>query len=195
MPVRKEEPLMATQTVIWTALPNGIVDDAAGRRLRLSVLVSPRLRLAAAEGEALAQFPDFVVWPARILAASFEVVFDGGPTLAAVTSSPPPEPDLWSALFGAETFVQPYAFDDHSQRQIVSYPVQRVLDTLKRQYRRLGLDSADRLPNARHLMGALDDFAMEWNLDTEAIARDSLGRGQDVTTREAMARLFLFHHP
>lgn len=184
---------MATQTVIWTALPNGVLDDSAGRRLRLSVLVSPRLRPAANEVEMLDLFPDFLAWPARMLNAAFEVAFDGGPVIGAMPVSTAPEPNLWSALFKPDTFVRSHEFDDHSKRQIVSYPVRQILDTLQRQYKRFALESSERLPDGRLLLGALDEFALEWNIDTELMARESLTRGQGISNREALAQHMLFH--
>jgi hypothetical protein len=191
---------MATQTVIWTALPNGVLAEDAGHRLRLSVSVSPRLRAAAGEGDTLGLFPDFHAWPARMLAATFEVAFDGGPTLVATMAGPAPELDFWAALFKADTFVRPYTFDDHAQRQIVSYPVRQVLDILRWPYQRLGIEPADGLLDGHTLLAPPGSDSplfvpLEWNADTEALARDSLARGQDISRLAALARLLLFHHP
>ena len=55
---------MASQTIIWTALPNGISGTGADRKLKLSVFVSPRLKATQTEGDKLALFPDLLDWPA-----------------------------------------------------------------------------------------------------------------------------------
>jgi hypothetical protein len=65
---------MSTQNVMWTALPNGFT--AAGNRLRLSVLVSPRLAANTAVGT-LAEFPDFLNWPATAGGLNFTAEFLG----------------------------------------------------------------------------------------------------------------------
>ena len=67
---------MSTQNIMWTSLPNGLT--VAGDKLRLSVLVSPRLTANAAAGT-LGEFPDFLDWPAKVAGVSFNVEFQGGP--------------------------------------------------------------------------------------------------------------------
>ena len=52
---------MSIRNIMWTALPNGF--NAAGDKLKLSVLVSPRLVTNGPAGT-LAEFPDFLDWPA-----------------------------------------------------------------------------------------------------------------------------------
>ena len=62
------------QTIIWTALPNGI----ANGQLQLSVFVSPRLHTD--EGlprPTLDQFDDFKNWPGKIKDMKFTVQFEG----------------------------------------------------------------------------------------------------------------------
>ena len=106
---------MSTQNIMWTALPNGLTPD--GTRLRLSVLVSPRLTADAATGT-LAEFPDFQDWPAQVAGLTFSVEFTGGPTVSATPVVEPGNPALdspaWKALFPATFPVRSYAFDDRS---------------------------------------------------------------------------------
>jgi hypothetical protein len=123
------------QTVIWTALPNGFAAPAtdAGPRLRLSVLVSPRL--VTNEGlprPELAQFPDFAAWPA--VNASFQVRFDGGPTVAAQITGAAPSLDLWQALFQPDCYVKPFEFKRLDDRLVRSFPVGHVMSFLRQQY-------------------------------------------------------------
>src|SRR5262245_47682925 len=64
-------------TVIWTALPNGLVGDPADRRARLSVYVS--MRLTGNDGT-LADFPkEALNWP-TLLAQSGKIEFSVQPT-------------------------------------------------------------------------------------------------------------------
>ena len=95
---------MSTQNIMWTALPNGLT--SAGDKLRLSVLVSPRLITNAAVGT-LAEFPDFLDWPAKVAGLTFTVEFQGGPSVAAGRVTEPGYPALdspaWKALFTRRT--------------------------------------------------------------------------------------------
>ena len=54
---------MATESVIWTALPNGFRDG--GNALGFTIFVSPRLT-ADGDSEPLSVFPAFSNWPAAL---------------------------------------------------------------------------------------------------------------------------------
>ena len=54
---------MATETLVWTALPNGLDDNG---NLRLSALIAPRLVPDA--DEILKPFTAFLDWPAAVRA-------------------------------------------------------------------------------------------------------------------------------
>lgn len=129
---------MPRETIIWTALPNGVAGDG---RLRLSVFVSPRLVPDSEEGS-LSEFPSFHDWPSNIpsLQVFFEDDdggsdggtdggsdgdvapgdgFDDGPEGPEPSPAPTPhervgpEPssELWAALFGDD----PESEDDESE--------------------------------------------------------------------------------
>ncbi|WP_036216161.1 hypothetical protein, partial [Lysinibacillus sphaericus] len=93
---------MEQQTVIWTAIPNGISEE---NNLRLSVLVSPRLKSSGTTAT-LAQFPDFLDWPQANL--SFNVLFENVPPVATKIIGKKPCSQRWKALFKPSTFVKPY---------------------------------------------------------------------------------------
>lgn len=107
-----------TQTIVWTALPNGATGGPTSRRLRLSILASPRLT-SDEPGATLAQFPDLLDWPRRLAAGgvAFSVQarsdLDGVPDQAVLARvvSPPPDPDLWQALFSPATPVESHTPD------------------------------------------------------------------------------------
>jgi hypothetical protein len=107
-----------TQTIVWTALPDGAAGEAASRRLRLSVFVSPRLT-SDEPGATLAQFPDLLDWPGRLAAGAVAFFvqaragLDAAPDQAVLARivSPPPDPDLWRALFSPSTPVESHAPD------------------------------------------------------------------------------------
>jgi len=136
-----------TQSITYTALPNGVVrGPGGGITLRLSVLVSPRL--TGPRDSTLKDWPDWVNWPETIgtLTApklSFEVRFVDnlgahGVTLPAVRvegplgfysraeeSSSTPDSGLWKALFGdpAAVRVDAHEPDDYSDtNRYTHYP-------------------------------------------------------------------------
>ncbi|MFF7726953.1 hypothetical protein [Streptomyces sp. NPDC008001] len=98
------------ETIRWTVLPDG---PAADGKLRLTVLVSPRLT----GGDTLKSFPGFKDWPKtlRDYAAALQVEFKGPggsvtvPTQPQTGRFPPADSALWPQLFGPETKVSPPA--------------------------------------------------------------------------------------
>lgn len=137
--------MTTTQTIQWIALPNGF--DADGQ-LRLSVFLAPRLRTD--EGITLDLFPDFLDWAARMQpdAISFEIEVEGEPAVPTSIVSPAPDAALWASLFNAQTPVKPFDFNDYADRPLVSFPVSRTLDFMKKAYVDLAKNTIDDLPDA-----------------------------------------------
>jgi len=81
---------------MWTALPNGIVGNPPNRRLRISVVVSPRLKADGEEG-VLSSFSDFLNWPSRVQPgkATFAIQVGNSPAIEArvVHATPDDKPD------------------------------------------------------------------------------------------------------
>ncbi|HMJ06781.1 MAG TPA: hypothetical protein VK474_11040, partial [Chthoniobacterales bacterium] len=132
---------MEKHTLIYTALPNGRAADGS---LRLSVFIAPRLWSdnAAVEKLKLAQFPDFLDWPTRVQAATWQVSFDGAPALSATVESDVPRADVWSALFTGETDVVPFRFDDYRGSIIETFSSTAINDFLAGVYARAASDPA-----------------------------------------------------
>ena len=142
---------MATETIVWTALPFGVVKHGGVRYVRISAFASPRLRATEAEGDTLSLYPIVRHWTQNVRDSlrGFEV-HAGGQTLhARLTSRKPLDPDWWEGLFNDDTYVQPYAYNDYTDRLIISYPVRRVLGHLKNVYQQIGLESPGNLPVLR----------------------------------------------
>jgi len=143
---------MSTQNIMWTALPNGVT--AAGNQLRLSVLVSPRLVTNAATGT-LAEFPDFLDWPATVGGLRFTVEFQGGPVVPATPVTEPGNPALdsaaWTALFDRAIPVNSYAFDDRSDLPVRSFPTKKVFSFLTNTYQTIAVQSPQQKPSLAQL--------------------------------------------
>ncbi|MFN2134515.1 MAG: hypothetical protein ACK2UK_01085, partial [Candidatus Promineifilaceae bacterium] len=195
---------MATnQTLLWVVLPNGLTGEGADRLLKLSLFITPRLRTD--EGQTLAHFPDFLDWPARMQPgqAAFMLETDNGVQVEATLAGSAPELALWKALFGVDTPLKPFEFDDFADRPIVTYPVRQVLNYIKSRYRELAAHSPDDLPavargeddpeDRRVFLGELfQDLAVlhadYLHIETEADLSTRLQRSLEAARDEARAR-------
>jgi hypothetical protein len=142
------------QTIIWTALPQGFVGD----RLRITVFVTPRLESpdATRAGATLADFPTFVHWAETIKGVNFKVEFEGFSPVKdeqVTRVMPAPPTAFWDSLFNERTFVRPYAFDDLSGRNFISYPVADALAFIRGQYQKVATQSPADMPLVSFLLG------------------------------------------
>lgn len=138
---------MPRQSLLWTALPNGLTPD--GRSVRLSVLVSPRLEPQAAP-PTLASFPDLAAWPTTLAGATFTVRV-GTRTVSLTTADADDTlgtPDLaaWQALLPATTPVRAFAFRDRAGDAVLSYDTVAMDALVRDVYGRLAAGDGDDLP-------------------------------------------------
>ncbi|MFF4608028.1 hypothetical protein ACFY12_35495 [Streptomyces sp. NPDC001339] len=139
------------QRIQWVVLPAGVSPD--GTSARISVFVAPRL--GADQEVTLADFPDFLDWPARLATAQFFVDVtdrDGTPTDTEIGPldriGPPPESALWKRFFARETLVVPFEFDDFRSTVKVSYPAKRLADDTRVAFAGAAAQFPDELPTA-----------------------------------------------
>ena len=132
--------MAATQTVLFTVMPRGV--SVNGATLPVSVVVSPRLVGA----NRLDAFPDWVDWTQKLSAGAQFVFACGARTATVPIATAPLRPDLWRALFEADTFVRSRAFDDYSSHGVLSFSVRESLSALKAVYQEAGVVLA--LPDA-----------------------------------------------
>jgi hypothetical protein len=129
---------MLQQQVIWTALPNGRTRLATGEKLKLSVVVSPRLRLDGGATGVLGSFPDFVDWPAHLRQnlVGFDLIVDDDetrPFATTIVTVDRPESDLWRALLSATTPVRSQKLEG-IREPIATYPAGTVALQLSTSY-------------------------------------------------------------
>ena len=98
---------MKRQTIIWTALPNGLTKDG---KLKLSIFISPRLETKSGDDTFLGEFQDFLQWPAKKIEFTIKfqlgaIVKDLNPDKPLATD-PLPEQKVWEAIFKTSTLVQ-----------------------------------------------------------------------------------------
>src|SRR5690242_4606635 len=154
---------MATQTIIFTAMPRGVSLD--GATLPVSVLVSPRL----AGAPTLDTFKDWLTWTRHLKTSGLKIEFVCGNQTHSVAIDPAPlQPELWEAIFDAGTHVADFAFSDFSKRLILSYPTRATLALLKSVFQIGGLqlalpDSSGEAANRRLLLGLINGLQVHWN--------------------------------
>jgi hypothetical protein len=159
-----------SQTILFTLLPRAA--SLEGATVPVSLFVTPRL-----VGEPLlGAFPDWLNWTRQVQQNGLSVTIEcAGQSLTLPVDPAALRPELWEALFNAETPVRSYEFDDHSQRGIHSYPFRKALALLKDTYQQVGVELAlpDPLPPRREgglrgrgmLRGALQGLAVNWDAE------------------------------
>lgn len=212
---------MTSQTIMWTALPNGIAEDSD---LKISIFVSPRLQ-SEAEMARLGEFDYFQNWPQTLTTMlkeglHFDLRVDGrfveSIQLLDFLGYHSLDPELWEALFKPDTLVRPYKFDDFSQNAIISYPAKVLHDSLKDLYAQFGLENKKDLASELDLPGLNRYDSIYPNLDYiwEIASRDYSAQGvaQDVIDlikdeqlngkgsayypiSDCLQRFLLFHSP
>ncbi len=166
---------MAKQTLLWTVLPNGVDPDSG--RLRVSVLVSPRL-MPAGDPQRLDTFPDFSDadggrWIATVRGAKFEFRF-GAQSIDRTGADLDDRVDLpddatWDALLRPDTLVRDHSFKDRTGNTVVSFDTVGAHQLLEQTYRELGritddlptIESLLANPTLRTLVGAVAETDMQ----------------------------------
>jgi hypothetical protein len=144
-----------TQRVMFTACPNGVVDDG----LALSVFIAPKLDPGGA-ATTLGDFPDFVDWPSVDI--RWEVAL-GNEVLTAEVVSDSPSSELWGGLFSADTPVLPHPFHGFTDHLIYSYPAGHIADMITSAYRQVALDHPIQPPPTQDLL----DADLPWDVNTD----------------------------
>jgi hypothetical protein len=161
---------MANQTILFTVLPRGLTIDRAA--LPVSVFVSPRLR----DGERLGEFRDWLHWTKDLADGGLRLTLQCGARKHTVEIDRTPlRPELWEAMFHRRTFVRSHAFNDYTDRAIISYPARVALSVIKTAYQEAGIALAlpERNPagtederhteKRRRLRESLSGLEINWN--------------------------------
>src|SRR5256885_17220590 len=102
---------MAQQRITWTSLPaNRVERGRLAGRLRVSIVVSPRLTPQAANEQVLAAFPEWLDWPATLSRAKFALRI--GAQAVPLTRISTSDSALWTRLFTSATPVAGFVFQD-----------------------------------------------------------------------------------
>jgi hypothetical protein len=136
---------MARQQIVWTALPNGRVEEGplAGR-WRVSLVASPRLTPQRANEQQLGAFPAWLLWPETLQRLQLDLRI--GAQSLPLEPLALPDADVWKRLFDAAMPVAGFRFKDMSQVNLRSFPVRNVLGFARRHYGQLAVSSGGRHP-------------------------------------------------
>jgi hypothetical protein len=142
------------ETIIYTALPDGVEHIAGKTFLRLTVFVSPRLAGDQPLTD-LSLFPNFKNWPEQVNQIQWRLRFENQQTheWTDITDiklrSKPADSQLWQALLG-KCVVESYQFPNLASYQVLSYPVKPVWDKLEGLY--LQYAARQEAPSTRELV-------------------------------------------
>ena len=200
-----------TQTFLVTALP----DSIDGSKLRLAVLVSPRLTAAASGTETtpptsapLSSWPDAQNWPS--IAPVWEVTIEQGTTKAVLQNAAEIgaggyDVQTWNAIFPGSMPTTPYqppvhpggAEDPSYLPPVATFPVSALQDAVKKLHVALLTDHRTAFPPADDLQ-RLTEFvpikdALSPQLLTEVLDTQFAGKQVGDTVKEIFAQLDLFH--
>ncbi len=136
---------MAKQTILWTVLPNGRMEEGpfAGQ-LRVSIVASPRLTPQAPDEQVLKAFPEWLNWPKTLAEVKFSLAL--GPDELELHPVSESDPELWAKLFSDQTPVSGFVFKDMSKVNLRSFPMRNVLGTLRKHYKNLAVQSTGTPP-------------------------------------------------
>ena len=138
------------QRVTWVLLPKEVSQNPL--QLVFSVFVGPALTVSSAGAKpTLADYPDWLDWPATLSRAEFgvEITIEGAGSLTTEATVLPGQRSsaLWRQLFPASTAVVPFdGPDDLTSRPVLTFTAGEVMETLRRSYGQTVLDAVDDLP-------------------------------------------------
>ena len=143
---------MLKQTIVWTALPHRSDGPIKAKtKLLVSAFVAAALDQGRPVGhdDAAERLPRFSRLAEDAAGATFEVAFEGGPTLpATIVKTPrPPRSDLWNSLFKDTTLVIPFGFEDLTGADSPSFSSTRIYDKIREAFQRAATNHSGDLPH------------------------------------------------
>ena len=146
---------MPSQSLLWTALPNGLTEDGTG--LRVSVVLAPRLDPGGAPSR-LSTFTDWLDWPATLARATFRFDYGADPPVhvpyrdagrsrtASTTAGGSAASNVWTKLFRKDLLVRGQPFVDHAGSDVLSFDAAALDLLVKDLYAALARTADGHLP-------------------------------------------------
>jgi hypothetical protein len=192
--------MAAIQQVVWTVLPQGLVNPST---VRFTVLVSPRLQYnpAVPSPQLMPGFPDWQDWPKTLQNAKFHLVINGAPG-AAIKPKPLMDSAVWTAMVPATTKVDNYKFTDLRGKTLLSYPIALLAQSIEGMYAQLGVASPSDFPSKGQLPPLITEIARRQVAKTD-LPRTVYGalKNKDTASKyytdpqSALELLSVYHRP
>ena len=162
---------MATQKIIWTALPKGFTADG---ELIVSLVPSFRLTPQAPDEQVLKAFRDLLDWPGQLAHTRFTLrigvdAYDLKPLSA-------PSSAVWKEVFPADLPVAGYVFNDLSKHNLRSFPVRTVVSYLHTHYGELAEQDGLKRPSLFGPGSRLQGMLAELGIHRYSRLRGGIGR-------------------
>lgn len=169
---------MATfrETFLCTALPESV----AGTKVRVAVLVSPRLVSDSSADAPLDSWPDVRDWPS--IRPTWQITITQGSTtvtLPAAEVSGPYDGTGWGQLFPATMPTIPYQPIDRSATPIFSYPVAKVRDAVRELHLQVLTGSRTEFPTVEALQAMPRFVDLKKAADDVFVAEVVKSQGKD----------------
>ncbi|MEM9839288.1 MAG: hypothetical protein AAF830_09045 [Pseudomonadota bacterium] len=175
---------MATQTVVWTALPNDYDPDSG--KAKLSIAVSPRLvGDGSSASRRVSGYPAWTDWPNTLSGTTIEVKCSNGETRQAQIVSAP-DSDIWRALFPGNTPVRDWEFDSARvvDNAILTAPAGLIAEMLEDLYTSEAVRGDDGLPVRAELRDRVRRRLGVEEISPESVIRTL--RGEQKSQREGI---------
>lgn len=183
-----------------TFLCTGLAESVTGTKLRVAVLISPRLTSDGTGPATLDNWPDARDWP--LIKPTWQVTITQGATTATLpateVSAEPFDIESWKRLFPPTMPITPYLPTDRSAAPVRSYPVAAVRNGIRALHARTMVGSRTGFP-AVEALRVDPTFAAAMKAADPAVVREAQ-QGQAVSppndaslrleTALAMAELF-----
>src|SRR5262245_32670180 len=173
---------MASQRILWIAVPAGRLERDGTEFLRLSVVAAPCLTPDAGRQQ-LSHFPDWLQWGSTAAAITrFEIEIDGGPVLEGRrVQGSVPDPALWPLIFSPDLHVNAFEFADYADRTILSFPAADAVGHMSRTFQSLIFASPNDLPSVPDFLRILSPFAVAMDPEFAQRVREAIRVEQDTT--------------
>ena len=139
-----------SETIIWTCLPNGTIKKDGKEFYSCSAFLSVRLTSnPPGQQTVLSDYPIMQNWPKELLRKKhkFELTFNGNQKVKVELNKEQVIKDLWEKIFKPDTPVRSYEYQDHTQKNIHSYPVAHLNQYVIDRYTETAVKSGSELPN------------------------------------------------
>ena len=156
-----------SESIIWTCLPNGTKKKDGKDYYSCSAFLSVRLTSnPPGQQTKLSDYPIMQDWTKELLRKKhkFELHFSGGQKIKVELEKDQIIKDLWKKIFKPDTPVRSFEYQDHTNKNIHSYPVSHLNQYVIDRYIEMAAQSGSELPNTWNLIPLVKQIS-DYDLD------------------------------